>query len=676
MRILLDLQAYQAQNSQCDETTEPRSILLALAIARWSHHHEIWILLNDRFPESIPAIRQTFSGLVPRQCIVAFSIPANVAACKSDRVWITCASELLREFFIASLNPDIIYISRLFDGAWDKDIVTSVKKLPGIHMPASLLLHDSDLSFLFESNSNLRNQLFENYRLQKINLLKRCDLILTLSEHSRRAVIDNLDKLPSKVINVFSENSVRNFEQSATASRSSWDSAARKSIEAFESLVARLPRQKTQAFDSPSFERIYQTLIYEVSRISGISGKRDADLSELVSSIAINRSFQEKQLLVDISEFVLRDARTGIQRVVRSVLIQLLRYPPKSYTVVPIYWDGARYRQANRFVSQLLPDLSSLLEKGMPVDRAIDISCNDIFLGLDLTSNLISIVQDTLKRFRNLGVEIYFIVHDILLVHHPEWWPSGYDVIFRRWLETIAELSTGFVCVSQTTAEAVKDWLLYFPPRRIDALQVSYFHLGADIEESLPSCGLPENAEVVLRKLKTTLTILMVATIEPRKGYAQALDAFTLLWREGIKLNLVIVGKRGWYVENLVKQLRTHPERNKQLFWLEGISDEYLTALYSVSTALLTASEGEGFGLPLIEAAQRQLPIIARDLPVFREVAGNHAFYFGGKQPEQLAAAVKRWLALYRKDDIPRSVGMPWLTWAESTQQLLNAILP
>ncbi len=112
------------------------------------------------------------------------------------------------------------------------------------------------------------------------------------------------------------------------------------------------------------------------------------------------------------------------------------------------------------------------------------------------------------------------------------------------------------------------------------------------------------------------------------------------------------------------------------MFWLRGISDEYLSQVYAASTVLLAASKGEGFGLPLIEAAQRQLPIIARDLPVFREVAGDCAFYFDGEQPEQLAIAVEKWLSLYRKGDIPSSAKMPWLTWSESTQQLLKTILP
>ena len=118
-----------------------------------------------------------------------------------------------------------------------------------------------------------------------------------------------------------------------------------------------------------------------------------------------------------------------------------------------------------------------------------------------------------------------------------------------------------------------------------------------------------------------------------------------------------------------------HKELGQRLFWLEGISDEYLEKIYDACTCLIMASEGEGFGLPLIEAAQHKLPIIARDIPVFSEVAGKHAFYFSGLQPEALAKAIKEWFELYKEGRHPKSDNMPWLTWKESTKNLVDILL-
>jgi glycosyltransferase involved in cell wall biosynthesis len=128
-------------------------------------------------------------------------------------------------------------------------------------------------------------------------------------------------------------------------------------------------------------------------------------------------------------------------------------------------------------------------------------------------------------------------------------------------------------------------------------------------------------------------------------------------------------------VDQLAERMLAHPESGKRLFWLPGVSDEMLLALYARASALLAASEGEGFGLPLIEAAQHDIPIIARDLPVFREVAREHALYFSGLAPDDLAAALNEWLALQRAGKAPVSSGMPWLTWQQSAQQLLDAVV-
>jgi glycosyltransferase involved in cell wall biosynthesis len=121
--------------------------------------------------------------------------------------------------------------------------------------------------------------------------------------------------------------------------------------------------------------------------------------------------------------------------------------------------------------------------------------------------------------------------------------------------------------------------------------------------------------------------------------------------------------------------LRGHPEFGKRLLWLEGISDEYLERIYTASACLIAASEGEGFGLPLIEAARHRIPILARDIPVFHEVAGEHMSYFAGREPDNLAHAVKDWLVLYGEDRHPKSGNMPWLTWAESAERLKDVLL-
>jgi hypothetical protein len=87
------------------------------------------------------------------------------------------------------------------------------------------------------------------------------------------------------------------------------------------------------------------------------------------------------------------------------------------------------------------------------------------------------------------------------------------------------------------------------------------------------------------------------------------------------------------------------------------------------------ASAGEGFGLPLVEAARHQRPILARDIPVFREVAGAHATYFTGSSGESLAAALETWLLALTDGSAPSSAGLTPLTWDESARWLADIIV-
>ena len=379
-----------------------------------------------------------------------------------------------------------------------------------------------------------------------------------------------------------------------------------------------------------------------------------------------------RQLLVDISAMVQTDLKTGIQRVVRSVLMALIKQPPAGYRVEPVYSPGRGepYRYARRHMQQMLK-----APFDMPDDAPLDVQGGDLFLGLDLMMHGTQQNAAQLRHFRARGAQVYFVVYDILPVLRPEMFPFGAEPDFAAWLDTIAAVADGLLCISAAVADELAAWLAVHPPQRDTPLGLGYFHLGADIDASAPSTGLPPDADQILAQVASAPTLLMVGTVEPRKGHAQALAAFDLLWRQGVQVNLVIVGKHGWMVDQLARDLRSHPQHGQRLIWLSGVSDQMLLKLYHAAAGLLAASEGEGFGLPLIEAAQHGLPIVARDLPVFREVAGEHAHYFSGLTAEALAATMRDWLDLLQKNKVPASAGMPWLTWDASAQALLATAL-
>ncbi|WP_051234280.1 glycosyltransferase family 4 protein [Halomonas halocynthiae] len=396
-----------------------------------------------------------------------------------------------------------------------------------------------------------------------------------------------------------------------------------------------------------------------------------AQSAEQLKVELVEKRYPRRQLLVDLSELVKHDARSGIQRVVRSILHEWLSNPPEGYRVEPIYGsvdDG--YRYARRFTLDFMGWPTAALE-----DELIDYAPGDVFFGLDMQPQVQIANQAFYQRLRQQGVTVKFLLHDLLPIQMPEFFPPGNEEGFTQWLRSITA-TDGVICVSRTVADELRDWVDEHGPERERPLQIGWSHNGADIDNSSPSRGIPEDAPEVLARLEERPSFLMVGTLEPRKGYADTLDVFDALWQQGEDINLVIVGKMGWKVEALAERIKSHPEYNRRLFWLAGISDEYLDKVYSTCSCLIAASYGEGFGLPLIEAAQVGMPIIARDIPVFREVAGEHATYLPREmQASKAGKVITQWLEKQRKGGAPSSETMPWLTWQESSQILLSNIV-
>ncbi|MFZ2171981.1 MAG: glycosyltransferase [Methylococcaceae bacterium] len=413
------------------------------------------------------------------------------------------------------------------------------------------------------------------------------------------------------------------------------------------------------------------TLILALSRLD-FQLPEAQSLMPLAESIALSipPRLAPRQLLVDISELVQRDSKSGIQRVVRSILNELLKHPPEGYRIEPVYATTDQgYRYARRFTLLYLGCQDSIL-----TDNPIEFRAGDLFFGLDLQPEIVLAQQTFYQQLRNYGVQIQFVVYDLLPITLPMAFSEEWEKSHNSWLKVVAE-NDGAMCISKSVADELSAWIKTNGPTRQRPFKIGWFHLGADIDASVPSKGMPDASEIVLNQIVGCPSFLMVGTLEPRKGHTQALEALEKLWEQGLQVNLVIVGQQGWIMKSLVNRLRHHPELGKRLFWLEGISDEFLEKLYAASACLIAASEGEGFGLPLIEAAQHKLPIIARDIPVFREVAGKYAYYFSGLDSKSLAETVTNWLALYVEGKAPRSDDMPWLTWSQSAQQLLKAIL-
>ena len=378
----------------------------------------------------------------------------------------------------------------------------------------------------------------------------------------------------------------------------------------------------------------------------------------------------DKMLFIDVSLLIKEDFKTGIQRVARSILLQLLSSPPDGYDIKVVY----ALKDIGYKIAQIhSEDGENLSLKSSEADEIIAVRPGDIFLGLDFACYPTIIEKNYLSQIHMAGVKVIFVVYDLLPVQFPAYFPPVSSRFHAKWLRMISQFDR-VVCISETVANEYRAWI---KKRHISVsknFSIKNFHLGSDLSNSSPTKGLPSNSKDILNRLAAKTTFLLVGTIEPRKGYRQILQAFDDLWADAIDVNLVIVGKVGWNIQKLVDKISHHPELGKRLYWLQGISDEYLDKIYTASSCLVAASEGEGFGLPIIEAAQHHIPVIARDIPVFREVAGDAAYYFSEHAKTTIADQFRAWIRLNNENKHPKSSGIKFITWQQSAEQLKKAV--
>jgi glycosyltransferase involved in cell wall biosynthesis len=214
-------------------------------------------------------------------------------------------------------------------------------------------------------------------------------------------------------------------------------------------------------------------------------------------------------------------------------------------------------------------------------------------------------------RVRQRRLRAIYFVHDLIPITHPEYSRPGEDRRHGARLRTMLETGSGIVANSQVTANELAGHAakcgLAMPPVAVAPLA------PATLSPAAETAPLAQPYFVVL------------GTIEPRKNHLLLLNAWRRLAQElGERApRLVVIGQRGWECEQVVDMLERCEQLRGLVLERPGCSDAELAVWLAHARALLFPSFAEGFGLPLAEALSAGLPVLASDLPAFREIAGG-----------------------------------------------------
>ena len=225
------------------------------------------------------------------------------------------------------------------------------------------------------------------------------------------------------------------------------------------------------------------------------------------------------------------------------------------------------------------------------------------------------------------------IIYDLNFEHQPEDLPFRNRIYFRTFYPKFARKATRIVTISEYSKNDIAD-TYKIPLNKIDNV----------------SCGVKENFSLIDDKLRQITRdrytkgaeyFFFIGSMHPRKNIVRLLQAFELFKKKSnAPLKLVLAGNIFWGDESVQAVISTMNAKNDIVF-TGRISDDELVNLLGSAFALTFVPTFEGFGLPIVEAFQSDVPVICSSTTSMPEVAGNAALMVDPLNIEDIADKMK-----------------------------------
>jgi glycosyltransferase involved in cell wall biosynthesis len=218
---------------------------------------------------------------------------------------------------------------------------------------------------------------------------------------------------------------------------------------------------------------------------------------------------------------------------------------------------------------------------------------------------------DYAERLKREGWQSVFFLHDLIPITHPEYCRDGEARKHEVRLQTMLTSGRGIIVNSNATRQALESYASRKSMALPDLLVAPLAPASLPLPDSVPPLDHPY--------------FVVLGTIEPRKNHLTLLQVWRRLAETlGNKApRLIIVGQRGWECEQVIDLLERSEALKDLVLELPHCSDSELSTYLHHARALLFPSFEEGYGLPLVEALMAGIPVIASDIPIFHEIAGN-----------------------------------------------------
>lgn len=233
------------------------------------------------------------------------------------------------------------------------------------------------------------------------------------------------------------------------------------------------------------------------------------------------------------------------------------------------------------------------------------------------------------------------LVHDLAFLHYPQFIPWYHRRYYQWFTPRFLRKAQTVVTVSDYTRQDIIN-TYQLPAEKIHVVK------GAARQGFVP-ISWQEKEQVKDGYADGREYFLFTGGIHPRKNLLNLLKAFSLFkkWQHS-NMKLLVAGRLAWQYDDVLTKLKTYKYRNDVVL-LNYLPEDQLAKLTAAAYALVYPSYFEGFGLPIIEAMQSEVPVITSHTSSMPETGGDAALYADPSDPDAIA---KQMLNLYRDESL------------------------
>jgi len=386
---------------------------------------------------------------------------------------------------------------------------------------------------------------------------------------------------------------------------------------------------------SPFFKRIEdnERAYHLLKSIYRFINRPIKTLPEMIFRYQVLQPVSARTIYCDVSGIFNVPFLDGTRRVGKYFIQNLLNMHDSNYRVIPVFWDGKTYVD-NRKMQKVFKLFTRRRFEWNPKQ-------NDL-LFIQTMEAVTQIGPTKFKKIKD-RVAIVTFIHDILPIREPGWFTTRMVNTFIRNLDLALENSRLLIVSSQVVESDLRALTAPSKTRKkipaIERVNISSVAQKFANKQRVPKVILPE----------APLVILLISTIEPRKGYDELITAASKAFLAGINLKFIIVGRLGWVSETFRKNFNEFVQTfTDEIQWYENATDEEISEFASEADIFLSPTRGEGFGIPVTEALIAGLPTLVRDIPVYQELySGVVAMYGEGADFPDLHGALMNTEKLY-----------------------------